>query len=174
MSRLFIPYGVTHIPSWAFRNDLDIEEAVMPPTVLSIGEGAFAHCKNLKRVTFPSNLIAIGRQAFKECGIEAVSFPSSLRVVEAEAFASCHFLKSIENFLSVTEWGDGALSDVDMTGNTYVDFLMDVGERPLLPYPSPNQRKDYPWAAEHSEAECVIPRGRNRFDIGAVLYPVPF
>ena len=51
-----IPEGITAIDNFTFTNNNEIEEVILPDTVLSIGCSAFKGCTNFKKNKFAFNL----------------------------------------------------------------------------------------------------------------------
>ena len=72
---------VTEIKSYAFMACTNLTSAVIPDTIMSIGDCAFYECWNLTSVIIPDSVTSIGSAAFDWCGsitiyCEATSKPS--------------------------------------------------------------------------------------------------
>ena len=61
-----IPEGTERIGSAAFY-DIDIEEIIIPDSVVSIGKDAFVNCEFLTEIRIPENVQYIGEHAFMGC-----------------------------------------------------------------------------------------------------------
>ena len=57
---LIIPDGVKVIGKNAFIDNTDIEEVILPESLVSIEDYAFAGCTGLKKIKFPQGLKKIG------------------------------------------------------------------------------------------------------------------
>lgn len=76
----------------------DIEEAVIPSFITTIGANAFDGCKKLRSVDFPANseLKWIENYAFTKTSIETIKIPTKVQRIGEYAFASCGRLKLVE------------------------------------------------------------------------------
>lgn len=61
-----VPDGVWTIGKDAFRDNMSLEEVILPPSVIRIGTAAFANCRNLRNIDL-SNVGAIDSAAFDNC-----------------------------------------------------------------------------------------------------------
>lgn len=70
-----IPNNVSNIGKRAFYN-CQLENIIIPESVILIGEGAFSYCKNLKNIEIPNNIQNIGGNAFynSKCTIVVEKF----------------------------------------------------------------------------------------------------
>ena len=56
-----------------FKNDLDIENVFIEPTVCSLGKYAFQNCSNIRNVTIEAKLRYIGKGCFSGCtGVSSI------------------------------------------------------------------------------------------------------
>lgn len=78
--------------------DENIEVAVIPEGVETIGEKAFSKCKSLKSVSFPNSLKVIEKSAFEHCkNLESVDFSfASLDLIGEYAFRCCKKLEGLK------------------------------------------------------------------------------
>lgn len=87
---------ITSIASFAFKENTNITEIILPDTITSIGQFAFWGCTNLRNVTFSKNLSSIGQTAFYRCtSLEEVDLPERLMYIRNYAFSECTSLKNI-------------------------------------------------------------------------------
>ena len=114
LGRLTISNGVESIGDKAFIFN-KLEEAVIPPSVTSIGVGAFKHGK-LRSLTFKEgsdrvNMIdRIGKQAFWDNALESLDIPPFVKTIGEFAFAK-NKLKKIVIGESVESIEDFAFAD---------------------------------------------------------------
>lgn len=99
---------VKYIAENAFSGTF-ITTAVIPESVISIGESAFMDCSMLKEVIILDSVEKIGDCCFKNCvSLEKITFSKNLKYIGDEAFAYCSKLKVIDIPEGVTEIGSGA------------------------------------------------------------------
>ena len=98
-SDIIIPEGITHIHSYAFWTNLNINSIVLPSTVIDIGDYAFYRCRNLIEVSFNdednSALSTIGAYAFYGCsGLQKIIIPKTVSSIGNYAFGylDCEFV----------------------------------------------------------------------------------
>ena len=100
--KVVIPDTVTHIGSYAFAGDEEVEqnnmsEAVIPSSVTEIGERAFRCCPKLQSVTLPENIRRIGDYAFEDCwSLAEVNLPDTIDTISEGSFKDCVSLESIK------------------------------------------------------------------------------
>ena len=84
--------GVKVICHDAF-NSSQIENIVMPDSLLLIGAQAFWGCKSLKEINIPNKVYRIGTQAFWGCSrLERIAIPDSVNYIDPMAFGGCDML----------------------------------------------------------------------------------
>ena len=134
IKKVIIPEGITKIGYWAFGGCKQLEEVVLPSTLVSIDIEAFALCP-LKNVVFADNcpqLADVSMSAFRgspwadaqrngadccvvgsvllSCGVQASSVvvPDGVQVIAASAFSDCKKLTSVTFSDSVDTIADSA------------------------------------------------------------------
>jgi hypothetical protein len=75
--KLIFPEGITHIGENSFF-DTQLEEVVLPQSLVVIPNHAFAYNYNLSKITFSDNVISIGNGAFSSCPITEFNIPPTL------------------------------------------------------------------------------------------------
>lgn len=81
---------VTSIGEKAFHYN-DIEEVVLPNTLVTIKRYAFGNCENLKEIVIPNNVVFIGENAFSYCtNLEKVSLNEGLETLGKNSFRNCN------------------------------------------------------------------------------------
>lgn len=69
---------------------LGLASAVIPETVVSIGDYAFAYRKNLSEIAIPSSVTAIGSYAFANCeNLKTIEVSQSVKSIQSCVFKSC-------------------------------------------------------------------------------------
>lgn len=58
---------IEYIASYAFAENRNIEEVILPDSILQIGRHAFYNCRNLKKLSVPARIKDIEDGAFKNC-----------------------------------------------------------------------------------------------------------
>ena len=90
------------IKDYAYANNEDLKELVIPEGITHIGEFAFANCKNLKKIILPESLISIGGAAFSGCeSLEEIVLPKHIKELNYRTFENCYKLSKFpENITS--------------------------------------------------------------------------
>lgn len=73
----------------------ELEEVILPDTILEIYPYMFYNCTSLKTVKFGKKVNRICNNAFEGTGIENIIIPNSVLVIDDEAFKNCPELKEI-------------------------------------------------------------------------------
>lgn len=109
---VFLPSGMTEIPSGAFKNCTALKFIDIPGGVKVIGEWAFGNCNALTSVKIPSGVSEIQYSTFLNCtALEAVDIPNGVRKISAGAFYNCRSLVSVTVPESVVEIGGDAFKN---------------------------------------------------------------
>ena len=86
---------VTSIGEKAFHYN-DIEEVILPDTLVTIKRYAFGNCENLKEIVIPDKVISIGEYAFYGClNLEKINLNEGLQSLGKHSFASCNLTTAI-------------------------------------------------------------------------------
>lgn len=124
---------VTKIADYGFYNCKNLENIILPDSIIEIGEQAFSMCEKIRKiriptkvkeiknetffncvqleiVEFPKTLEKIGTGAFYKCAITDITWPENIKVLENQAFMNCNYLKNIVIPNGVTKIGDGAFA----------------------------------------------------------------
>lgn len=86
---------VVSIDSFAFHENNNITELILPEGLIEIGTAAFCDCENLFRLKLPKSLKVIGSQCFQNTSILDVSIPKNVSKIEENAFRDCKNLNKI-------------------------------------------------------------------------------
>ena len=78
--------GISGGLNYGCFENLEIEEVIIPETVISIRGSAFKGCKNLKQLDLPSKLEKIGTMSFESSGIKRIVLPKSVKEIGRLAF----------------------------------------------------------------------------------------
>lgn len=108
--------GTSVIGEWAFADNDDLEEVILPEGIVMIDTGAFEGCNTLLRVELPDSLLIIGDMAFYYCtGLTGVELPPHLYAIGPSAFVDCWKLTSIDIPETVRYIGSEAFCNTGIT-----------------------------------------------------------
>ena len=87
--------NITALPIQAFYKSTNVENLILPNTLITIGEEMFYQSK-LKTVVIPANATTIGNSAFEQCAsLISIDIPASVETIEAAAFKGCSSLATV-------------------------------------------------------------------------------
>ncbi len=96
VTEFVLPAYLKTIGNSAFKNCSNLTNVIIPDTVTHIDTSAFEGCSYLQSITLSTNLIAIGSLAFKGCAsLEIISIPNSVTHIDTSAFEGCSYLQSV-------------------------------------------------------------------------------
>ncbi len=105
-----IPANLKYIGTSGFRKSL-LKAAILPDTLLEIGDEAFALCDSLIEATIPASVQTYGKGIFMEDGsLQYVELPYGLTEIPKNMFYACLSLRSIQIPYGVTTICEGAFS----------------------------------------------------------------
>lgn len=119
--------SLTYIGKYAFYNNDNLKNLIIPKSVNTIDEAAFYNCSDLETIEFEedSELENINNQAFAELALlKEIVLPDSLATIGSSAFYDCYNLESVTfgaNLTSISENAFGycsSLKDVVFTSET--------------------------------------------------------
>ena len=145
------------INSFAFDQNTDISEVVIPEGLKYIGAGAFRNCVNLKTVCFPASLEEIGTLCFDHCGFTELELPEkSSAIIRDQAFGYNLDLKTVtipENLNLETSMAKlfyycPSLEEFIVTGNadqyrTVDGVLYSSDMKEIMAYPMGHHNAEY-------------------------------
>ena len=107
---------VTVIGRRAFSSEHCIRKLVLPEGLLTIEEGAFMNCDNLEEIVLPSSLVYVGDNAFKGIAAAGLELPESAKAASADLWYS-----QAERTDSTGKWiyapvGSGNAAIIDAVG----------------------------------------------------------
>ena len=89
--------NITALPIQAFYKSTNVENLILPNTLITIGEEMFYQSK-LKTVVIPANATTIGNSAFEQCAsLISIDIPANVETIGTAVFF-CLFLFSNSNF----------------------------------------------------------------------------
>lgn len=157
VTELSLPAGITTIPAFAFFNCRSLLSAVIPDTVLSVGEGAFGGCTQLASISLPftgqtkggsenTHLgFIFGEKVYNPSGYRYESdnetyVPASLKTVKvtgtapiaARAFALCTNLTEVLLPDGLTSVGRAAFAQSGIVRMTIPESVTSVGMSAFL------------------------------------------
>ena len=86
------------IPGYFYAGDKNltkIDETILKPSIVTIGDGAFSGCEKVTEISIPKNIKTIGARAFQNTNIAAVTIPDNVRKIGDAPFDTCDYLKTI-------------------------------------------------------------------------------
>ena len=87
--------NITALPTQAFYNSTNVENLILPNTLVTIGGSMFYKSK-LKTVVIPASVTTIGNSAFEQCtSLISIDIPASVETIGAEAFQYCSSLATV-------------------------------------------------------------------------------
>lgn len=105
-----IPTGITSVGVYAFSAS-ELEEIIIPDSVIEIGDGAFAACNNLQQVSLPKGLTAISASLFRACPkLTSIEIPEGVTSIGTDAFSDCHSLETVSIPAGITSIGSYAFN----------------------------------------------------------------
>ena len=88
IKKVVIEEGIKNIDYRAFEDYQNLEEVVLPSTLMYINDLAFAD-SSIKEISLPDGIREIGSSAFLECrSLEYINFPESLSEISSGAFTN--------------------------------------------------------------------------------------
>jgi hypothetical protein len=107
INRVVIPYGVTSIGQYAFRECTFLYGITIPDSVTFIGGAAFYKCKRLSSFTFPNSLTSISGSVLSDCyDLTEVVIPRSVTTIGDAAFHNCTSLTKVYYKGTEAEWSN--------------------------------------------------------------------
>ncbi len=81
LKKLEITGEVTQLSAYACAYMQQLEEVILPDSLLTIQSAAFAGCGQLKTITLPQGLVEIGQGAFAGAGLKSIVIPPSVETI---------------------------------------------------------------------------------------------
>ena len=87
--------NITALPTQAFYKSTNVENLILPNTLIMIGEEMFYQSK-LKTVVIPANATTIGNSAFEQCAsLISIDIPANVETIGTAAFKGCSSLTTV-------------------------------------------------------------------------------
>ena len=87
--------NITALPIQAFYKSTNVENLILPNTLITIGEEMFYQSK-LKTVVIPANATTIGNSAFEQCAsLILIDIPANIETIGNSAFYGCSSLATV-------------------------------------------------------------------------------
>ena len=135
--QLVILEGSTSVPAGQFERNLEIKQAVLPDTLLTIEDQGFAYTSNLEEIDFGNSLVSLGKESFfATFSLKNLTIPDSVEEIGDYAFQYGRSLNSITIGDSVTSIGKRAFSNGNVLNKLVLgDSLREIGERAFYACP---------------------------------------
>ena len=104
--------NITALPIQAFYKSTNVENLILPNTLITIGEEMFYQSK-LKTVVIPANATTIGNSAFEQCAsLISIDIPANVETIGTAVFWGCSSLATVtfENGSQLKTIGGGSYS----------------------------------------------------------------
>ncbi|MEG2396607.1 MAG: leucine-rich repeat protein [Oscillospiraceae bacterium] len=89
--------GTEEIANDAFYKCINIEEVVLPNSIIKISDRAFMKCAELKKLEIPNNVKSIGADGISFCPkLESLFIPKSVETIGNYAFFGCSSLTEMK------------------------------------------------------------------------------
>jgi len=125
---LELGYGFTSIPAHAFETVYtDLEEVVLPGSMISIGDQAFSNCEELESIDFGGTQ-EIGASAFNYTNLKSVELSYTVKTIGDSAFSDNPSLTSV-SLGEVETIGASAFSDTGLKSVTIPDSVKTIGKQ---------------------------------------------
>ena len=128
-----IPYGVTKIGDYCFKDCYNLESISIPETATSMGVGVFKMSSTsgscLENITLPSALTTIPSEMFYNCALlESANIPSGVTSIGNQGFYGCQELKTLDLPNGLVSIGDKAFFNCSKLENlTLPNTLQSIG-----------------------------------------------
>lgn len=87
--------NITALPIQAFYKSTNVENLILPNTLITIGEEMFYQSK-LKTVVIPANATTIGNSAFEQCAsLISIDIPANVETIGTAVFCGCSSLATV-------------------------------------------------------------------------------
>ena len=87
--------NITALPIQAFYKSTNVENLILPNTLITIGEEMFYQSK-LKTVVIPANATTIGNSAFEQCAsLISIDIPANVETIGTAVFVYCSSLATV-------------------------------------------------------------------------------
>ena len=87
--------NITALPIQAFYKSTNVENLILPNTLITIGEEMFYQSK-LKTVVIPANATTIGNSAFEQCAsLISIDIPANVETIGTAVFKDCSSLATV-------------------------------------------------------------------------------
>lgn len=112
-----IPYGVTNISKYAFRDCNNLKKVTIPESITIIGNYSFYKFTGLQEITIPENVVGINMEAFYMCtNLTSIIIPDSLIEIGSWAFSGSSSLGNVYYSGNKAQWNSISIS----YGNDYL------------------------------------------------------
>ena len=111
IDNVLLPETVLHVGPNSFRSCFRLTSVIFPTKLRTIGDGAFSDCDHLISVSMPETVIHVGDEAFSRCfSLISITLPAGLVKVGIRIFHQCKGLTSVTLPEGVTQIGHNAFS----------------------------------------------------------------
>lgn len=126
--KLVIPEGITHIEDCLCDREAfeEVEELVLPDSLVKIGLDAFYGLENLKQIEFGNSLEEISDGAFSCCiSLKDIKLPGTITWIGKESFECCKSLERVSISSGKSSEGLGYIEQIGEAAFRYCNSLVD-------------------------------------------------
>ena len=123
--------NLVYIGDYAFSNCTSLNNIVIPENVTTIGYSTFQNCISLNNIVIPENVITIGGNAFSSCtSLSKIVLSENLTTIGISTFQNCTSLNDIVIPENVTTIGSSAFSSCTSLNNIVIpENVTTIGNR---------------------------------------------
>lgn len=108
LEEVVLPESLINISVAAFTGSTRLKTINIPSGIKDIEEGAFLSCESLEEISFPDGLERIGDLSFQSTALRRIDIPESVLYIGEEAFFECEKLEEANVFNPSAEIGVNA------------------------------------------------------------------
>ena len=126
--KLVIPDGITHLgEALCYKDEFDeVEELVLPDSLIVIGTEAFYGLEKLKQIDFGNSLEEIGDAAFACCtSLKEIKLPGTITWIGEQAFECCKSLEKVYISSGMSSDGIGYIEQICEAAFRHCNSLVD-------------------------------------------------
>ena len=129
LSKVILPSSLVLLEPFAFKDDTELQQVVLPENLEIIPVSCFENCPNLKDFALPQSIIKIEDNAFNGCkALSSIEFGDNLKSIGASAFEGCSSLEELSIPASAFSFGEDAFDGC----SGLKELMFEDGSSPLV------------------------------------------
>ena len=127
ITKVSFAQGLEEIGAFAFAQNFDLEEVILPDGVTEIGKAAFFNCPELKRVTLGEGIVSINESVFGGANkLESINIPEGVTQIKEYAFMDCFTLEKMTLPSTTKSIGEYAFWDCRALRGVYMPYGVNI------------------------------------------------